>query len=372
VFFPLTVAGYTRIIPGLFWIDIAAIIWFFLAVIFIKRSGIFSLSVIISLFLQIIINLFAVYNDQFLSKYAWDFLITPMHIYLPAFAFLLYAENIKLNLQMIIDKYLYLLISYSIVCALGLILLPEDAPLRFSVPLISTFAGFIAIFTPASYLLDTNQSPKRQKIVFILTLIALLLSTGRAPLITFILLSFIIQMMTWKRKNIIILLFSICIIALVIYSTFEYLPDGLQSILSLYSTLLTGEDDSESLLSGEVVRLFLWRNAFTVWLDNFWFGIGTNQFSQLIIFPGLDTGFSPHHAILSYAVDGGLVLLILQYIPVIYILIKTSRYKDSVTKFIHIALVVGLILSVFTGNSFDYRYFVLLYLYNNYKGLMPK
>lgn len=358
VLLPLFLKAYTGIVAGVFWIDIACVLWVMIGVKYIRRIGIFSLCCFIACFTQIIINVYFYETGAFFSFYTYDYIFTPLHQYIPLILLILYFENTALDLIFFSRRYKYLLLLCLIFILATRFFCGES--FRGDVPIIASIATFISFFTP--FLLWHCQVKDRGYLwfVIIMSLIILSLLETRGAIISFMFLLFVTYIpieRVVKSVKAYILLFMIFCGAIYF---FEFLPDNFKSISNLYFYLFTDNDTSNLDLinnTGDKTRFILWTYALQVWLKNIIFGIGTNQFLRTESVEGISDSvvLSPHHAFFDYAVSGGLLTVFIYYFPVLYMIYKKKKH------FNYSYLIIFIVCSFVMGYSFPMVYLIMMY-----------
>lgn len=372
ILFPLMVQGYTGIIPGLSWMDIAMFIWLFLAVFYVRRIGIFSVCFILAFCFQIISNIYAIDSHQFISLNEYDFIVTPLHIYVPLIIMYLMVENVKVDLVFFREKYLSILIANFLIILIAQIFFSSDGEmsLRSTVPIVSSIAGFVSVVTPLVLLYSDEKKLFSHKIMLvIMTFGVILVSETRGAVANFTILLLLLGFIKITKKEIFLWLIALCIAIGLMVNFIEYMPQGVQSIVTLYTNLFSGNlnelSNNPLIKSGDKVRFIIWHHALDVWTNNFWLGTGTNQFLRNDVVEGLplDRIVSPHHAFLSNAVNGGILTAIFHFLPILIVMILNLRNRKVVqAKYIAYAAAVNLISSMILGYSFVFTFILIFYL----------
>lgn len=356
-------------IPGLKFIDLGLIIWIIIIWKYkMKKIGLFTKMLSVVLIVQIIINLFVFFQGNYVGGIVSVF-ITPLHLYLPYIVFIYVLENLykKIDFKIFFEKYLQLIMVLFTLMILALLLLPPNLVIKnisYTVPI----AGFAAAVTP--FILGTNFKKEflgKNILIFTITIIMIYLSETRGALIIFALFMSVVLLLNF-RKIISITMIIFTIIGLITSMALNILPVRFLSIINLYSKYLLGTffTDNHVMLSGEKLRYDLWTNAYQIWLDHFWIGVGTNQFQNYFIPDGRNHGYSPHHSFLSYAIDGGIIIVILFYLPCLYILYKTFNERQKIgSKILLLFVLIYLISAVFLGYATLIYYLIFLYIIFN-------
>lgn len=356
-------------IPGLKFIDLGLIIWIIIIWKYkMKKIGLFTKMLSVVLIVQIIINLFVFFQGNYVGGIVSVF-ITPLHLYLPYIVFIYVLENLykKIDFKIFFEKYLQLIMVLFTLMILALLLLPPNLVIKnisYTVPI----AGFAAAVTP--FILGTNFKKEflgKNILIFTITIIMIYLSETRGALIIFALFMSVVLLLNF-RKIISITMIIFTIIGLITSMALNILPGRFLSIINLYSKYLLGTffTDNHVMLSGEKLRYDLWTNAYQIWLDHFWIGVGTNQFQNYFIPDGRNHGYSPHHSFLSYAIDGGIIIVILFYLPCLYILYKTFNERQKIgSKILLLFVLIYLISAVFLGYATLIYYLIFLYIIFN-------
>lgn len=356
-------------IPGLKFIDLGLIIWIIIIWKYkMKKIGLFTKMLSVVLIVQIIINLFVFFQGNYVGGIVSVF-ITPLHLYLPYIVFIYVLENLykKIDFKIFFEKYLQLIMVLFTLMILALLLLPPNLVIKnisYTVPV----AGFAAAVTP--FILGTNFKKEflgKNILIFTITIIMIYLSETRGALIIFALFMSVVLLLNF-RKIISITMIIFTIVGLITSMALNILPGRFLSIINLYSKYLLGTffTDNHVMLSGEKLRYDLWTNAYQIWLDHFWIGVGTNQFQNYFIPDGRNHGYSPHHSFLSYAIDGGIIIVILFYLPCLYILYKTFNERQKIgSKILLLFVLIYLISAVFLGYATLIYYLIFLYIIFN-------
>lgn len=375
ILFPIMVQGYTGIIPGLFWLDIATVVWLLLAAFYVRRMGIFSVCFFGAFCFQVISNLYAIDHRQFVSLGEYDFIMTPLHLYMPLIVMYLMIENVKIDLLFFKKKYFILLVSCFVIIVFNRILFAgaEGASLRSVVPIISSIAGFVSIVTPLVLLYSEKEKLFSRNFLLIgLTFATIVLSETRGALANFILLLLLLKFIKITKKELFVGSVILIMVLGLLVSFVEYLPQGFQSIITLYTNLFSGNlnelSNNPLIKSGDRVRFIIWHHALDVWTDNVWLGAGTNQFLRNDIAEGLpiDKVLSPHHAFLSKAVSGGICTAAFHFLPILFLMIRNLRKgKTAEDRYIASAAALNLVSSMVLGYSFFFAIVLIFYLNQN-------
>lgn len=378
VLFPVFMWSSSRLVTGLFWSDIASVLWLYLLLFYKKNGiGILSFSVVLLLSVQVTINLTLKNIGNFEGGY-WSTFVTPTHFYIPIIVFLLFVENNrqKIDLNVFFDHYnkflffvmvLLLIIKIIFIRLIGIGTMGDimAEEMRVAIPMISSIAGFVSIAT-AVYVTQTDKIIHPSNIItFLVSIIIIILSETRGALMLFMILVPLALFMKVDLYTKLFLLFLIfpaflSIGSFYLWDTLYSNPD-IASIVNLYAYLWTDKGDFEGLISNEVVRAYLWTGARDVWFEHFWIGVGSGQFHHYFLVPGRDK-LSPHHAFLSRAVEGGIITAILYMFPQIYFIGKLFTNRSYQAKVILVFSVSYVFLSIFMGYSFKFLFVIVLYL----------
>lgn len=369
--FPVAIDSYSLIFPGLMWKDIALIFWILLAIIFVRKVGALTSFAGILLFIQLSIN----FGMLILGKFHGGFLnaiITPLHMYLPILILVALIENNTYCVEIIWDKYAQIIFWWTLILCVTILLSFGSVANAKQIPGVAASAGFLAV-VHAYWLVSVKKSKSVLYNLWIstLSLTFILVSDTRGALVNFIILSFVVicikSELGIRRVLPYGLLSLLLIIATLFFPPNLYLPDSVMSIFNLYAGLFVPGADlvdaTNTILSGDRVRMMLWGHAFDVWSNNFWFGIGSNQFDSSTLFSDRDERLSPHHAILSVAVDGGIVALIASFLPQLYIIRKTMFIESTLGRMLFHLSWVHIAMAFVFGYSFGFVMIVLLYQY---------
>lgn len=353
-------------IPGLKFIDLGLIIWIIIIWKYkMRKIGLFTKMFSVVLVVQIIINLFIFFQGNYVGG-IFSVFITPLHLYLPYIVFMYILENLSgiMDFKVFFEKYLKLILILFLLMVLAIFVLPSNLVIKnisYTVPV----AGFAAAVTPFILGINLKKGLIGQNIlIFIITIIMIFLSETRGALIIFILFMLIIVLLN-VRKIISITMIVSMIIGLITSIFLNIIPERFLSIINLYSKYLLGVyfTDNDVMLSSEKLRYDLWTNAYQIWLDHFWIGVGTNQFQNYFIPDGRNHGYSPHHSFLSYAIDGGIIIVLLFYLPCLYILYKSFNERKKIgSKILLLFVLIYLFSAIFLGYATVIYYLVFLYV----------
>ena len=383
LFYNSLVSMTDRSLAGVFWADFSLVLLMILLPI-IRYASLFSALLFASIVWQLFVNLVVYLTvDEFYGGFKSVF-FTPIHLYLPLLYLVVLIENVNnknvniisgislakksFNLDVFLNKYIYVLIvSFALLFFLRLYDFGEEMQFRFSAPIVAPISAFVAVVTP--FYIATHRMNIQTTLLYIFITVAVIgLSATTGSLVIFsifIVLAYYLK----SRKHILYLVTSGCVFLSIIFvASFLLSLDGfyisskLESIVGIYLVLFLGFDPSDlNIVTGDLTRIKLWENAFIVWLDNFFIGVGTNQFpSYFSISPGFR--LSPHHAVLSKAVDGGVIMVLLEFLPLIYIYCKTRLKVGAQNKALASFSALAIILSFISGYSANKYILIVFYL----------
>src|SRR5699024_8502824 len=232
---------------------------------------------------------------------------------------------------------------------------------------INSLSSMLAFLTPY-WLFKIEQKSKflvPNLFLLFIVLTAIFFSEVRGSLIIYIiLLSIVVFKQLLTRKNIIV----IPIIVIVGIVIIPYVNIESKSVKSIYELekawVFNSSVDYNQLQSGDLLRYNLWTEAKKVWMENKLIGIGTNQFKQNVTIGDREEAYTPHHQFLTIATNGGVIGIILLFLPLIYIYIKgKNKLSYYEKKYTMLTIFLFFVLAFFFGYSFNYEYIIILYIY---------
>lgn len=376
LFFPIAIDSYTLIYPGLMWKDVALFLWIISAIIYVRRIGFVSVLWSVLLLVQLSINLGHLANGAY-GGGVIKALVTPLHAYLPGLVLIVLMENKIVGVDRVWAAYSRIIPALVVALIFTMLLSVNVVPNVKQIPGIAASAGFVAVIH-AFWLTFANHPKSRWGVLWVsvLTLIFLLVSSTRGALMVFILLTLAVVYVKkgsgWGKGKIQMVFFAILFFSLVVFlavvAQILVIPESILSIFKLYVGLFGGSESSltevdSNILSGDKVRAVLWMHALDVWSSNFLVGVGSNQFQSSTLFSDRDENLSPHHAVLSVAVDGGLVALIASFLPQIYIIINTKSNKTEFGRLLFHLSWLHIAMSFIFGYAFNFIAVMALYLF---------
>ena len=360
--FPMVIDGYTRLMPGLMWKDLALSVWILVAIISVKRIGIFSISLSFLMFYLIIRNLFALTLNEYSSSFLSIF-VTPIHQFLPLLAFSLLIENLNVRVRSLEKRYLLFLVLTSLILMTIRFGFLGGFDNMKQIPGVSASANFFALIS--GYFLGNNERSLvsvKSILIILVSVVLIYLTDTRGALLNFAVLIIIV---TYIRLGFLRSGFLLIIFLIPLY--FSLVPNALTlpSVFNLYimlalEALTISSSSGLELASGDYVRFILWIEALNVWMEHFVFGIGTSQFDSTGLFTDRVANISPHHMLLDVAVDGGLVAVVIVFSPIVIILMKLSHQEHKQHRMLKYICIWFLLMSFILGYSFSEVFMMVL------------
>lgn len=370
--FPIAIDSYTLFFhPGLMWKDIGLIVWLLYAIIYVKKIGTVTLLWGALLIGQIFLNLLHMLVGDFKGGMAQIF-ITPLHIYLPLLVVVLILENRSIDVHKLWSQFNKLIFPMAIIMVfITLIAELFEHDIK-QVPGVASTANLVAVGYPLWLAFYSKRKGMLTTLsVSLVTFLFLALSHTRGALIVCVFLSIIVLLVSRATRQKITFIIGSASLGAIMFSSILYFSpqifEGILSIINLYKEIYFYQGESIvtgdlKIDSGDTVRFLLWNHAFDVWCNNFLFGLGSGQYDSSGLFDDRNAIYSPHHAVLSVAVDGGAFAVLLSLLPQLYLIAKTWRgnsYEQRVVfnfSWLHIAM------SFIFGYSFSFIFVVAYYL----------
>ena len=375
LFFPVAIDSYALFLhPGLMWKDIALIAWLLCAIIYVRKIGTLTMLWGAPLIGQISLNLMHVLVGDFQGGLAQIF-ITPLHMYLPLLVLVLILENRCVDVYRLWSRFNKLILPMAIIMTFMALVAGRFVDDIKQVPGVAASAGFVAVMYP--FWVASNSKDKGILTVLgvtIATILFLTLSHTRGALLVCIILAITVVLVTRVTVNArqkLSITIGLGVFTAIFVGGFLFfpslIPDSVFSIVNLYKGMLFSQGESIAagqlnMESGEIVRFLLWSHAFSVWINNFAFGLGSTQFDSSRIFEDRDENLSPHHAILSVAVDGGAVAVLFSLLPQLYFLAKTRHGESYEERVIFHFSWLHMAMSFIFGYAFNFIFVIAYYL----------
>lgn len=373
--FPALIDSYTLILPGLMWKDVALLFWVPWALIIVRRIGMISVLWGALLFTLLIINLIRIANGEY-DGMTFSAILTPLHLHLPWFVLVLLLENRISGVERIWNEFHKILPVMVVIAFVVFAFASVMALSTKDIPGVATSAGFASVIH--AFWLAFAEYPKsiwRKLAVSMLTFVFILISETRGALVLYVLLTAVVIFVkggfTFSKNNeqVIVGPKILFIFALPLLLLMPLLFDisSFLSIINIYHSLfiLGGEVSAidSDLISGDKVRVMLWMHSAEVWFDNFWIGVGLNQYDSSVLFTDRSESYSPHHIVLSTAVDGGVIALVASFLPQIFVLSKTRGDNTIYGRMLFHLSWIYIVMSFAFGYSINYVLVIALYIY---------
>lgn len=365
----LSITGYTLIIPGLTFIDIFAVVIFVINIKKLTKVSIFSWVILLTMSYQLILNIFYYTNNLFAGSFL-STIIPVLHKYIPLLLIMIVIENIIINTKPFLEKYrnaLFVILSLFIISKLFVIV--ANVPSIKSVAFTTGLSAVVAILTPYWFVVYNKSMINMNALIILVTsLMIIVISEIRGSLIMFFILLLCGAIPILKRKLFLVLS---PLIALLLFGGVSLIrhSEKLMSIVNLQLGMIFNLNIDISLLtSSERVRYTLWTSAKEVWENNFFFGIGTNQFKTLNVLADRDIQLSPHHAIYSSATDGGVIAVFLLLLPALIIIFKNHKNKTRELYWLKVNSAIYIICAFMFGYTLNM--YIVIAMYIAYSSIM--
>lgn len=376
--FPIVINSYTLFLnEGLMWADIGLLSWFLFAIMYASLSPIFGFKIGAVTYLwgallvaQLLINVLHLSLGNFNGS-IFQIVVTPLHMYLPLLVLVLILENRSADLDRLWRSYNRLIFPMLLVIVFLALVAGNVVDDLKQIPGVAGAAGFVAVVYPIWLAFYSQGKPKMKVTLF--TFLFLILSHTRGALIVCLLLSMAVWMTNGnikKNKKILVFFGGVVLVGVLSVGILFFpslIPNSILSIVNLYKGIFLSQGElltsrELKIESGDLMRFMLWGHALDVWSNNFLLGLGSGQFESSSLFTDREQNLSPHHAVLSVAVDGGLIAVLASLLPQFFLLSKTRRGVSNEDRIIFHFTWLHILMSFALGYAYNFIYIVAFYL----------